>query len=277
MTESVPMPSANASRPSREPLDPGGLKAAHIAAELRRRGHDVAVRCHAVVDSTQDAAREAVREGTVGPVLVVTQRQSGGRGRRGRRWVHAPGGLAFTLAVEVPPDAPAAWPTMAAALGAARAVEAHAGIALGIKWPNDLVHGGRKVGGVLAEAHGPWSLVGVGLNVNAAPGVADGTPTVCLAEIGGRALDLSALLIELAAAIVDSLCADATTRRGLQRPWNDLSVVLGEWVVVSGPDGHVYGRVAALPADGSLHLALGDGSRRVVTTGEVSLRLDRTG
>ncbi|MCY3912209.1 MAG: biotin--[acetyl-CoA-carboxylase] ligase [Chloroflexi bacterium] len=235
------------------------------------------MRCHQVVDSTQDVAREAVRRGAEGPVLVVTQRQSSGRGRRGRRWVHAPGGLAFTLAVQVPLDAPAAWPTMAAALGSARAVEAHTGIALGIKWPNDLVHGGRKVGGVLAEAHGPWSLVGVGLNVNSSPGVADDTPTACLAEIGGAALDLSALLIELTAAIVGALLADATTRRALQQPWNELSVVLGEWVFVSGPDGHVYGRVDTLPADGSLHLALDDGTRRVITTGDVSLRLDRTG
>lgn len=230
-----------------------------------------------MVDSTQDVARETVRQGAVGPVLVVAQRQSGGRGRRGRRWLHAPGGLAFTIAVETPPDASSAWPTMAAALGTARAIEAHTGIALGIKWPNDLVHGGRKVGGVLAEAHGPWSLVGVGLNVNSSPGVADDTPTACLAEIGGAALDLSALLIELAAAIACALVADPTTRRALQRPWNELSVVLGELVFVSGPDGHVYGRVESLPADGSLHLALGDGTRRVITTGDVSLRLDRTG
>ena len=191
--------------------------------------------------------------------------------------MHAPGGLAFTLALEVPPEAPAAWPTMAAALGAVRAIETHAGIALGIKWPNDLVHGERKVGGVLAEAHGSWSLVGLGINVNSSPGVADDTPTACLAEIGGAALDLTALLVELSAAIVRALLADATTRRALHQPWNELSVVLGKSVVVSGPDGHVYGRVAALPPDGSLHLALGDGTRHVITTGDVSLRLDRTG
>ena len=59
-----------------------------------------------MVDSTQDVARTAVREGAEGPVLVVTHRQSSGRGRRGRRWVHTPGGLAFTLAIEAPPDAP---------------------------------------------------------------------------------------------------------------------------------------------------------------------------
>lgn len=271
------MPQDHSSDFSTGPDDRSVLNAARVSAELRRRGHDVDVRCHEVVDSTQDVAREAVREGPGGPVLVVTRRQSSGRGRRGRRWLLAPGGLAFTLAIQAPPDAPAAWPTMAAALGAARAIEAHAGVALGIKWPNDLVHGGRKVGGVLAEAHGPWSLVGVGLNVNSSPGVADDTPTACLAEIRGGALDLSALLIELVAAIVRALLADATSRRALQQPWNELSVVIGEWVVVSGPDGHVYGRVESLPADGSLHLALGDGSRRVITTGDVSLRLDPTG
>ena len=228
-----------------------------------------------MVASTQDVAREAVRDGADRAVLVVARRQTAGRGRRGRRWVHGPGGLAFTLAVRLPPDAPAAWPTMAAALGAVRAIEAHTSVALGIKWPNDLMYGGRKVGGVLAEARGPWSLVGVGLNINAAPGVADGTPTSSLAEAAGGELDLEALLVELAAAIVGTLLADAAMRRALQRSWNERSVVLDEWVVVSGPDGHVYGRVEALPADGSLHLLLGDGTRRVVRTGEVSLRLDR--
>ena len=191
-----------------------------------------------MVGSTQDVAREAVAKGTDLPALVVAQRQSIGRGSPGPRWVHPPGGLAFTVAVQFPPDAPAAWPTMAAALGAARAIETHTGVALGIKWPNDLVHGGRKVGGVLAEAHGPWSLVGVGLNVNAAPGVADGTPTVSLAEIGGGALDLTALLIELVAAMLgalagrrgDAACAAAVVERPVSRAW-------GERVFISGPDG----------------------------------------
>ncbi len=269
------MPPANGTRASPGSDDQSRLNARHIAAELRQRGHDIDVRCPDVVDSTQDVAREAVRDGADRSVLVVARRQTGGRGRRGRRWVHTPGGLAFTLAVQLPPDAPPAWPTMAAALGAVRAIEAHTGIALGIKWPNDLVHGGRKVGGVLAEARGPWSLVGVGLNVNAAPGLVDGAPTTSLAEAAGGELDLAALLIELAAASVDTLQADAATRRALQRPWNERSVVLDARVVVSGPDGHVYGRVEALPADGSLHLILGDGTRRVVRTGEVSLRLDR--
>ena len=105
----------------------------------------------------------------------------------------------------------------------------------------------------------------------------DGTPTVSLAEIGGGALDLTALLIELVAAMLGALLADEATRRALRQSWNDLSVVLGERAFISGPDGHVYGRVESLPADGSLHLVLGDGSRRVIRTGDVSLRLDRNG
>ena len=233
------------------------------------RGHDV-------VGSTQDVARQAVGDGASRPVLVVTRRQSSGRGRRGRRWVHTPGGLAFTLAVQLPSDAPAAWPTMATAIAAVRAIEAHTGVALGIKWPNDLVHRGRKVGGVLAEAHGPWTLVGVGLNVNATPGVADGTPTAAIAEVAGGAIDHAALLTELVSAMVSALLADPAERHALQHAWVDLSVVRDAWVIVNGPDGHVYGRVEALPADGSLHLVLGDGTRRIIRTGDVSLRLDRS-
>ena len=160
--ESPPMPPANGTRASPGSDDQSRLNARHIAAELRQRGHDIDVRCPDVVDSTQDVAREAVRDGADRSVLVVARRQTGGRGRRGRRWVHTPGGLAFTLAVRLPPDAPPAWPTMAAALGAVRAIEAHTSIALGIKWPNDLVHGGRKVGGVLGRGSRPLVAGGRG-------------------------------------------------------------------------------------------------------------------
>ena len=270
------MPPANQSPAVPAPADPPRLEAGRIAAALRRRGHEIDVRGHDVVGSTQDVARQAVGDGSSRPVLVVTRRQSSGRGRRGRRWVHTPGGLAFTLAVQLRSDAPAAWPTMATAIAAVRAIEAHTGVALGIKWPNDLVHRGRKVGGVLAEAHGPWTLVGVGLNVNAAPGVADGTPTAAIAEVAGGAIDHAALLTELVSAMVSALLADPAERHALQHAWVDLSVVRDAWVIVNGPDGHVYGRVEALPADGSLHLVLGDGTRRVIRTGDVSLRLDRS-
>ncbi len=266
----------NVSRPFSAPVPGDGarLDVTQVAEELKQRGHGIDFEHHDVVASTQDVARQAVALGGERPLLVVAQRQTGGRGRRGRQWIHVPGGLAFTIAAQLPSDALPAWPTMAASVGVARAVETYTGVALGIKWPNDLVHGMRKTGGVLAEVQRAWTFVGVGLNVNAAPGTAAGTPTVAIAELAGGVVNINGLLIEVADAMLTSLFAAQAERPMLHQAWVDLSVVLGRRVVVDGSSGHLYGRVASLPEDGSLHLVQSNGIRHAIHSGDVSLRLE---
>ncbi len=109
--------------------------------------------------STQDEARSRFRGA---PLLVTTDAQTAGRGRRGRAWVPAPRAVAASLAFE-PSWAPQTWPrlTLVAGLAAAQV----AGDALQLKWPNDLVVGEVKVGGLLAESDGELLVVGLGLNL----------------------------------------------------------------------------------------------------------------
>lgn len=254
--------------------DDSPLDAPRIALELEQRGHDVDVNYNEIVSSTQDVAQQTVSADRPRSLLVAARHQTSGRGRRGRKWLHIPGGLAFTVGTRLPDDAPSAWPTIATPVSVVQAIETHAGVALGIKWPNDLVSGARKAGGVLTELHRGWAFVGVGLNVNAAPGIADGTPTVSIAELAGRAIDLTGLMIELADTILCSLLAAPSARPAIHKTWINLSTLSGQEVVVDGPDGRTYGRVESLPEDGSLHLVLKDGTRRVFHNGDVSLRLD---
>lgn len=111
-------------------------------------------------DSTNLRARALALAGAPHGTLVTASAQTAGRGRQGRSWV-APAGRALLLSV-VLRDPPALLP-LAAAVAVARAC----GDAAQIKWPNDVLLGGRKVAGILVEGRPQeaWAIVGIGLNV----------------------------------------------------------------------------------------------------------------
>lgn len=109
--------------------------------------------------STQDLAR-----GRAAGDAVVAWRQTNGRGRDGRTWVDTGlCGVAITAVAAVQ----GAWIALAAGVAAAEAIERVApSVTIGLKWPNDLMIAGRKVGGVLIERDGEASLIGIGINVS---------------------------------------------------------------------------------------------------------------
>jgi BirA family biotin operon repressor/biotin-[acetyl-CoA-carboxylase] ligase len=134
--------------------------------------------------------------------VVVADEQTAGRGRLGRRWF-APAGTSLLCSVQLrPPVDPQRLPelTGVAAQAAAEAIKAVAGLAPEIKEPNDLLLGGRKVAGVLAEAREERVVLGVGINVNIAaadlPSEVDLPATSLLVE-SGRTFDRAELLVEL--------------------------------------------------------------------------------
>lgn len=152
--------------------------------------------------STMDAARQL---GLEDGLLVATLRQTAGRGREGRAWLEAGEGVAVTLAV-----AAAATPRsgdgcellpLAAAVAAARCLERELGSeAVGIKWPNDLLVGGRKIGGILIERSGGFALIGVGLNLlqRAFPPELSGTATSVWRERRGEGSPIDRLSVTIA-------------------------------------------------------------------------------
>ena len=132
------------------------------------------VRWFPELDSTNRWLLEQAREGAPEGLVAVADHQTAGRGRLGRSWT-APAGASLLTSVLLRPGlAPDSLHlvTTAVALAAADACEQVAGVAVELKWPNDLLLGGRKVAGILAEAdlagpgRAPAVVVGIGLNVN---------------------------------------------------------------------------------------------------------------
>jgi len=120
------------------------------------------------VNSTQDEAA-ALYAGR--PVLVVAARQEAGRGRSGSQWLNADRAMAASLAI-LPEWPRPKWPLipLVAGLAAAEVV----GDRCRLKWPNDLMFGSAKVGGVLSEVSGDLAVIGCGLNLfwsSAPPGM----------------------------------------------------------------------------------------------------------
>ena len=125
-----------------------------------------AVRRFASVGSTNDVAA-ALPPGSV----VVAGQQTAGRGRRGHTWFSPPGAGLYVSVVLAPATARIDPPratmllTLAAGVAIAEGIAAAAGLATELKWPNDLLAGGRKLAGVLAEGHGDIVVLGYGINV----------------------------------------------------------------------------------------------------------------
>ena len=155
---------------------------------------------HAELDSTNEEARRLAEAGEVGPVWIMAERQSAGRGRRGRAWHSPEGNLAATLLLR--PDAPQAVTgqlSFAAALAAAdMAAHFASDAAIAVKWPNDVLADGKKLAGILLEGAGGWLAIGIGVNLASHP---QGTefPATSLAQLGIAAPSQQEALSVLAA------------------------------------------------------------------------------
>jgi BirA family transcriptional regulator, biotin operon repressor / biotin---[acetyl-CoA-carboxylase] ligase len=233
------------------------------------------------VDSTSDRAAKLVRDGNPPlPLCVWAKRQTRGRGRGSHSWWSDSGSLTFTLAID--PNAHAMTPETEPKLALATAVAVIEALielgfdspALGIRWPNDIVINGRKLGGILPEniatAHGRRILIGVGLNVatdwSAMPPEIQPQATSLSASwsrpIDKAALpDFLAMILNQLGPVLGRLAAKDL---GLVQRWNDLNVLNGEWVKVDVGPRIVAGWGRAIEEDGSLCLDDGRQWHRVI-------------
>lgn len=151
------------------------LRESEIRAGLIARRIGTTIHLLQEVDSTNDQAAALAGRGEAEGAIVMAEAQRSGRGRMGRRW-ESPRGLGLYLSVILrPPIAPQGAPmlTLMGAVAGALAVERTTGLTAALKWPNDLIVHGRKVGGILGEmaAEGlrlRHVILGIGLNVNQA-------------------------------------------------------------------------------------------------------------
>lgn len=241
------------------------------------------------VASTSIECMERARAGDPGGLWVTANRQTGGRGRRGRPWVSEPGNLyASLLLID-----PAPWAAMASLpLAVTVAVyDAVAAVLPGdqanfrIKWPNDLLISGGKTAGILIESEtlpdGRMAVViGCGLNIAHRPD-AGLYKTTCLREHGSAVTpqDLFAKLV----VSMDARLAQWDQGRGLgsiRQAWIDRADGIGNPVTVNLPDQQIHGLFEGIDGEGRLMLAADDGTRQLIASGDVffaSAKNDQTG
>jgi BirA family biotin operon repressor/biotin-[acetyl-CoA-carboxylase] ligase len=239
----------------------------------------------AETDSTN--ARVLAADLPVGKLTVcLAEYQSAGRGRRGRRWLAPPAsGICLSVGGRLP-AAPSDYAALPPAVGVATAgtLEALGATGIGLKWPNDLLLDGGKLGGILielrGEAQGPATIaVGLGLNVRLGAAAraeiraAGGLPPAELAAAMATAPDRNELAAVLVAAIAGCLDrAPGGLGDAVLAEWRQRDALWGRAVRIDDAGAPLSGLARGIDPSGALLLDLPDGTRRRVTAGEVSLR-----
>lgn len=229
------------------------------------------------IDSTNDEARRLIETGERGPLWIVAARQTKGRGRLGREWDSPVGNLHASFIYGDIPEARLA-PQLGFVTGVAamRALLASAGEgAFSLKWPNDLLLDGAKLGGILLECTGPSTapvaIVGVGVNVAKAPDDVP-YPARALASFGEGAPSSEAFFAHFSDAMMTAL--------DLWRGGNGFTEIRDEWLISAAGLGAairvvlsnetVEGRFETIDGMGRLALETAIG-RRVIEAGDVLL------
>lgn len=231
------------------------------------------------IDSTNAALVERLRSG-VGFAegdWLVADRQSAGRGRMGREWFDGAGNFMGSTVVDLrhgDPDPATLSLVTGLAVHAAVVESVSDAAALMLKWPNDLIAGGAKLGGILLERIAQVVVVGIGVNLESAPQVPD-CRTTSIAELGtAPARDDFANVLTVSFADELERWRSAGLAQAIRR-WSAISCSEGTNLQVNLPDGTTLdGAFAGLTEDGALRLALAGGAMRVIHAGDVRLLHD---
>jgi BirA family biotin operon repressor/biotin-[acetyl-CoA-carboxylase] ligase len=232
--------------------------------------------------STNDDALAAVRAGAPSGSVFLADHQTQGRGRRGKSWVAAPGShLLFSILLRPGTSRPlgSALP-LAVGLGVRDALAAHSQVPLAVKWPNDVLAGGRKLAGILCEGQLEGQqlvavVIGIGINVLEAQVPAElAAQVTCLEQLGRGAAGLEREL--LLATVLEAV--EARVRVFLDVGFSALlaefsrhDALAGAWVEVSGAS-PLLGTARGVDAEGRL-LVESDGLLVPVVSGTVRASL----
>jgi BirA family biotin operon repressor/biotin-[acetyl-CoA-carboxylase] ligase len=252
----------------------------------KSRARGVRLIAYEELASTNDASKLLVEEGERGPLWVVAQRQTKGRGRHGRTWISPPGNLYASLILSGEFSANLApqlgFVAGVAAMDALREAS-RAGKRLALKWPNDLLLDRGKLGGVLLDGVAAptgdprvptraVAIVGVGINCASAP---EGMPypARALSELGGDAPSAPEVFRLLSDAFVAALdtWADGEGFAAIRQSWLSHAAGLGELVRIAlTRDEELRGLFKSIDAGGRLVVAC-EGGDRAIDAGDVFL------
>lgn len=234
------------------------------------------------IASTQNEAHRRAEAGAPEGLVVIADVQTGGRGRLGRSW-HSPPETGIWMSLVLRPDVPlprVPQLTLVAAVSLADTLAACTGLSVGIKWPNDLLAGGRKVCGILTELAAEadrvhYVILGIGLNVNQTE---EDFPPELRARAGSLAMAAgrSFSRVALAQRMLEGLEADydAYLQKGFapfKRRWEARAVSLGQRVVARTPGGDFVGIARGIDDDGALLLEQANGALRKIYSADLDL------
>lgn len=221
------------------------------------------------VTSTNDVVAELIEAGAHPFDMVVAASQTAGRGRSGRSWeCRAGSGLLATTYLHLPSYEVEdyGWVTLLAGVAAKKAI-ASFGLQVSLKWPNDLLIGQAKCGGILTELHAPGQfIVGVGINLTEAPKI--DRPTACLSQLGtAPSPQEAARALKAQLEAVFTKVAPGAEALALYRA----NAVFDVPVRVHVPGGEIISGVAKdVDITGALILET-DGRERVITCGDADV------
>lgn len=239
--------------------------------------------CLETIDSTNTEAKRQAMAGAPDGLVIVSEEQTGGRGRRGRSFVSPPGGLYLSALLR--PNCPleqvsalTAW----SAVAVCDAIEQVCGIRPGIKWPNDVILDGRKLCGILTELElegetAALRYVVAGIGVNLTQTEEDFGPEVAPVAISlAQALGKAPRRAEMAAALLDALDKLDRDFPGQWDSWLERyradCITVGRQIKVLRGQEERIGTAVGVDDTFALVVRWADGSEEALSSGEVSVR-----
>ena len=230
------------------------------------------------VDSTNDVAKYLAQNGAEEGTVVVAEIQNRGKGRRGKTWISPPGGVWMSIILR--PDIPtskAPQLTLVTGVAVAETLKKELKLDVGIKWPNDILIGKKKVCGILTEVNASvnkvnYVIVGIGIDMNVdvplfPPDLQEGATSLkneLDTEING------AILVQKFLLNLEKLYGQFTSGKfpDILNEWRFLSKTIGSQVEVRTRGKTIRGNAVGINKDGILILELDDGSLRKIISGE---------
>ena len=239
-------------------------------------GHDI--HYFKEVDSTNDVAKYLAEDGAEEGTIVIAEIQNRGKGRRGKTWISPPGGvwMSIILRPDIPPfNAPQL--TLVTGVAVAETLKKECNLDVGIKWPNDILIGDKKVCGILTEVNASidkvnYVVVGIGIDMNVdvplfPPDLQKGATSLkneLDTEINGAIL-VQKFLLEFEN-IYNEFKAGKFPE--ILKEWRSLSKTIGNNVEVRTRGKTIRGEAVGINKEGILILELEDGSLRKIISGE---------
>ncbi len=232
------------------------------------------------LDSTNLEVRRQLKTG-INDVLVIAEEQTEGRGRRGRQW-ESPYATNIYLSVSWPVTqgmAQLEGLSLSVGLAVYRTLQPYLESNLGLKWPNDVLIGHKKVAGILIELLGDpadsfFAVIGIGININLqANQLKVDSPWTSLALETGKCKDRNELIVSLVSHLREILKQQSAEGFvSMRKEWEQVHLWQNKMVSLSFTEHEVVGKVLGVSPKGELELLVGD-EQKNFAGGELTLRL----